>query len=160
MPSIYRCQSVLIPRCQYSSAPHGENTVLGAAFARIGRTPIMCLLLSCASTHAGIAELTITALHYLRLIRSSPAGERRTYRTLSLAMNSPKSGPNTVQRGHSRRQLATQDLRRPTNDDATSDPNHVLISVLPVEAFCLFRAVLQHSTLIDIGLVGDFSCGK
>ncbi len=39
------------------------------------------------------------------------------------------------------------------------DPYHISTSFFAEESFDLFGAMFQHSTLIDIGLVGDFSCG-
>ena len=39
-----------------------------------------------------------------------------------------------------------------------SHPDHISICFVAVQAFYLFRAMFQHSTLINVGLVGDFSC--
>src|SRR5438874_5445873 len=40
------------------------------------------------------------------------------------------------------------------------NPDYISTCFLVVETFDLFRAMFQHRTLIDIGLVGDFSCGQ
>ena len=56
----------------------------------------------------------------------------------------------------------TRDVRQqsPTGLNSPSDVDHISTCFVAVEAFDLFRAMLQHSTLIDVGLVGDFSCGQ